>query len=222
MNAFIKNRKRQFLAAITALALLLAVVRLWMPVSEKEDPIIEGRRLSSWLEVYPHTGAQPIVPTPDGLKRSSPEEREDFYRTAFGEEVAEAHRVLLAAGGDAFPLLIRVLSERETRLQRCRNDREGREGKGQSGELTIFKTSIGCVMVGLAPPIKQVLVASITLRSSRLPRCRRDFPQIIRRSFSLNSMFPRTQASAGTVRKARREVLWPATQHSRTDPNHYD
>ena len=97
------------------------------------------------------------------------------------------------------------------------NDREGREGKGQSGELTIFTTSIACVMVGLAPPIKQVLVASITLRSSRLPRCRRDFPQIIRRSFSLNSMFPRTQASAGTVRKARREVLWPATQYSRTE-----
>ena len=125
-----------------------------MPVSEKEDPIIEGRRLSSWLEVYPHTGAQPLVPTPDGSKRSSPEEREDFYRTAFGEEVAEAHRVLLAAGGDAFPLLIRVLSERETRLQRWR----GRV-RGLIERHVVQKTPLGYYV-----PREQAITALLDLQ----------------------------------------------------------
>src|SRR5688500_9541140 len=60
----------------------------------------------------------PEEPLPDGAPPMSLQETERFYRKSFGNEVAEAHRVLLHAGKDAFPLLLQILGERETRLQR--------------------------------------------------------------------------------------------------------
>src|SRR5688572_2727959 len=107
-RASANKRKRWSLVAICTLALLLVVLFLWMPTSTRNDPIYDGRRLSSWLQKYPHTGPQPIAPLPEGpLPEGTPpvslQETERFYRKIFGNEVAEAHRVLLRAGRDAFP-----------------------------------------------------------------------------------------------------------------------
>ena len=60
----------------------------------------------------------PEGPLPERTLPMSLQETERFYRKIFGNEVAEAHRVLLHAGRDAFPLLLQMLGERETRLQR--------------------------------------------------------------------------------------------------------
>lgn len=57
---------------------------------------------------------------PEGTQRMSLQETERFYGRSFGKEVAEAHRVLLAAGDEAFALLLQMLGGRETRLQHWR------------------------------------------------------------------------------------------------------
>jgi hypothetical protein len=115
----IKKRKRLLVAALCTLAILLGTVLAWLSAPNANDPVYGGRRLSSWLQKYPLLSPQPVDP-PEGIRLMSVEEKELFYRKHFGKEVAEGHRVLMAVGGDALPLLVELLGKRE-RLQRWRS-----------------------------------------------------------------------------------------------------
>jgi hypothetical protein len=117
--AFGRKRKRFRVVAICMLAIVLAMVTVWMSAPNANDPVYEGRRLSSWLRKYPHTGPQPIDAPSEGVRLISSEEKEFFYRKHFGKDVAEGHRALLAVGDGALPLLLRMMRKRE-RLQHWR------------------------------------------------------------------------------------------------------
>lgn len=111
-----QKRKRLLLAAILTLTFLLAILMAWVLGANRNDPVYQGRRLSAWLQNYPHTPPQPMEAPREGMQPFSSEQTEHFYRTHFGKEVAQAHRALLAVGGDALPLLVQMLGERQKPL----------------------------------------------------------------------------------------------------------
>lgn len=113
-----RKGKRSLVWTICTLAIVLAGVSVWMSAPTVNDPVYEGRRLSSWLRNYPHTGPQPMDAPSEGVRLISSEEKELFYRKHFGKEVAEGHRALLAVGDDALPLLVQMMGKRE-RLCDC-------------------------------------------------------------------------------------------------------
>jgi hypothetical protein len=53
MIAFGTKRKRLLVPGICMLAIVLPVVTVWMSAPNANDPVYEGRRLSSWLRKYP-------------------------------------------------------------------------------------------------------------------------------------------------------------------------
>jgi hypothetical protein len=114
------GKRKRWLVATCTLAFLLGAVIVWMLIPGANDPVYQGRRLSSWLQKYPHLSPQPMEPVPDGIQRMSREETERFYGRSFGPDVARAHRALLDLGSEAFPLLVQMIGKRETRLQRWR------------------------------------------------------------------------------------------------------
>jgi len=112
-----KRQTRRLRLFISTVAVFLALFASWFWVSGSnvDDPIYDGRRLSSWLSGYPHTAVQPLTAPTTGETTHvmSEDEVNHFYRKSFGDEVAEAHEALLHLRERAFPFLLRVLGEPE-------------------------------------------------------------------------------------------------------------
>ena len=103
------------------LVFFLVAVIVWVPSINANDPVYQGRRLSSWLQAYPHTPPQAVEKPLQGMNPMSSQEIQLFYDRHFGKDVAQAHRALLGVGGDALPLLVQMLGVPEKRLDRWRS-----------------------------------------------------------------------------------------------------